>query len=190
MDVRRAFWRRICNTHAHHSTLCSYGTCWTTLSQCCEADGCQSDGTVAARRGDSGDVPQQEAGGLSALSSGGFEFAAGDFVAGHLRGAKGVSKPGDPGPLHPLQDHEIVCWPRSTPRNPLHQVIQGFESVSALWESRVHPLFACIRRIEGVEAGRELTELRRDHDSTGLRAALQLITPLLRCASLAKHTCI
>jgi len=28
-----------------------------------------------------------------------------------------------------------------------------------------------------------------DDDSTGLRAALQLITPLLRCASLAKHTC-
>jgi len=28
-----------------------------------------------------------------------------------------------------------------------------------------------------------------DYDSTGLRAALQLITPLLRCASLAKHTC-
>ncbi len=30
---------------------------------------------------------------------------------------------------------------------------------------------------------------RTDYDSTGLRAALQLITPLLRCASLAKHTC-
>jgi hypothetical protein len=36
---------------------------------------------------------------------------------------------------------------------------------------------------------RELNELRRDYDSTGLRAALQLITPLLRCASLAKHAC-
>jgi hypothetical protein len=32
-------------------------------------------------------------------------------------------------------------------------------------------------------------ELRRDYDSTGLRAALQLNTPLLRCASLEKHTC-
>ncbi|OLB38327.1 MAG: hypothetical protein AUH11_06780 [Acidobacteria bacterium 13_2_20CM_57_17] len=41
-----------------------------------------------------------------------------------------------------------------------------------MWKSRVHPLFACVQRIEGVQAGRELTELRRDHDSTGLRAAL------------------
>src|SRR5437879_2185142 len=56
-------------------------------------------------------------------------------------------------------------------------------------EPLVHPLFACIRRIRGVQAKRELKELRRDYDSTGLRAALQLITPLLRCASLAKHAC-
>jgi hypothetical protein len=34
------------------------------------------------------------------------------------------------------------------------------------------------------------SSFRRDYDSTGLRAAPQLITPLLRCASLVKHTCI
>ena len=37
---------------------------------------------------------------------------------------------------------------------------------------------------------RELSELRREHDSTGLRAAPKLIAPLLRCVSLVKHTCI
>jgi hypothetical protein len=37
---------------------------------------------------------------------------------------------------------------------------------------------------------RELIELRREYDSTGLRAAPKLIAPLLRCVSLVKHTCI
>ena len=59
-----------------------------------------------------------------------------------------------------------------------------------MWESCVHHPFACFRRIRGVQAECELKELRRDHDSTGLRAAPKLITPLLRCASLAKHTCL
>src|SRR6202011_4173935 len=96
----------------------------------------------------------------------------------------------DPGPLYPLSNDEIVRRPRPTPRNALHQVIViNFQSTRTLWKSLVHSLFACIRRIRGVQAKRELKELRRDYDSTGLRAALQLITPLLRCASFAKHAC-
>src|SRR5438132_14057133 len=91
------------------ATVCFANMGFTGLprSHVGEADGCKPDGTLAARRCDSGDVPQQEAGGLSALSSGGFEFAASDFVAGHLPGAKGLSKPRDPGPLYALQDQQI-----------------------------------------------------------------------------------
>jgi len=49
--------------------------------------------------------------------------------------------------------------------------------------------FACIPQNRGVQAGRELKELREmEHDSTGLRAHQRLITPLLRCVSLEKHT--
>ena len=50
------------------------------------------------------------------------------------------------------------------------------------------PFFACNSQKEGVKGRRELVELRRGHDSTGLRAERKLNTPLLRCASLAKHT--
>jgi len=44
-------------------------------------------------------------------------------------------------------------------------------------------LFACVQRIRGVDVRRELVELRRGHDSTGLRAEPKLNTPLSRCAS-------
>jgi len=40
------------------------GTCWTTLSHAREADGSGPGGIAAARRRDSGDVSQQEAGGF------------------------------------------------------------------------------------------------------------------------------
>jgi hypothetical protein len=50
-------------------------------------------------------------------------------------------------------------------------------------------IFACKLRRKGVHRRRELKELRRGHDSTGLRAEPKLITPLSWCASLAKHTC-
>jgi len=44
-------------------------------------------------------------------------------------------------------------------------------------------LFACIQAFEGVNEKHELIRLRREHDSTGLRAKPKLNTPLLRCAS-------
>jgi hypothetical protein len=44
-------------------------------------------------------------------------------------------------------------------------------------------LFACIQGFEGVNEKHELIRLRREHDSTGLRAKPKLNTPLLRCAS-------
>src|SRR6202022_3956034 len=44
-------------------------------------------------------------------------------------------------------------------------------------------LFACTPRLAGVNQKCELIRLRREHDSTGLRAKPKLITPLLRCAS-------
>ena len=48
--------------------------------------------------------------------------------------------------------------------------------------------FACNPLFAGVQAWRELIELRRGHDSTGLRAEHALNTPHSRCASLAKRT--
>ena len=149
------------------------------------------DRVLAARRRGLRHVPQQEAGRISALPRGGFEHAADDFDGGHLPGAKGLSKPRDPGPLWPLPHDEIVREPRSASRNTLHQVnkSQVLHVARHLWISCVHQLFACVRQIRGVKARRELTELRRDYDSTGLRAAPKLNTPLLRCASLVKHTC-
>lgn len=55
--------------------------------------------------------------------------------------------------------------------------------------SHRHAIFACNLSRIGVHRSRELIELRRGHDSTGLRAERKLSTPLLRCESLAKHTC-
>jgi hypothetical protein len=49
--------------------------------------------------------------------------------------------------------------------------------------------FACNWGRKGVDRRRELKELRRGYDSTGLRAEQKLSTPLLRCESPAKHTC-
>src|SRR6266567_9564958 len=107
------------------------------------------------------------------LPRGGFEYAANDFDRGALPGPEGLSEPRDPGPLRALSDNEIVRGPRSIARNFIHQVNKRglLSGLPVLCKPQIHELTACIQRTEGVQGGRELRELRRDYDSTGLRAA-------------------
>src|SRR5260370_3720578 len=138
----------------------------------CKADGGELDGTAAARRSDSGDVSQQEARKFSALSRCRFEYAPSYLVSSHLPGAKGLSEPRDPGSICPLSNNEILRRARPIARNSLHQIVwRSLQVARDLWKSRVHSMFACIPRNRGVQARRELNELRGGHDSTGLRAA-------------------